>query len=167
MNTMPIEVDITQVNKSWYSHRKKIDNTKHYVIGFLQRDGNCILKALDNDKPETIKEAVLASIEKGCLIYCEENILPDCVKSLYKVVEFSPTSAKGDAHINNLKNIWKSLKRAIKDEHISVSKKHLPLYCAEVEWRFNNRNLTPMERFNKALGMVAVTKHTTYKNLIK
>jgi transposase len=46
---------------------------------------------------------------------------------------------RGDAHTNTIESFWAMLKRGINGTYIHVSKKHLPKYLAEFEYRHNLR----------------------------
>jgi ISXO2-like transposase domain len=46
---------------------------------------------------------------------------------------------RGEVHTNNLENFWSLLKRGVIGTYHHVSKKYLPLYLAEFQFRFNNR----------------------------
>lgn len=162
---VPIEVDITYTNKTWFSLKKKISNEKHYVIGFYQRgikgqvNGIAIIKALPDNKSETIEKVVLENISKGCMLYAHENILPASLKNVYEISELKVSEGQftnGDIHINNVNNMWRDLKRLIKREHIHVSKKHLQLYCSEVAWRINHSHLNTQGRFEALMSNLSV-----------
>lgn len=166
---VPIEIDITCVNKTWFSLKTK-KNVSYYVIGLYQRHGQAIVEPLEDNNPETIAEAIFKYAEKGSIVYAEEKLLPASVREFYEIYELKDGErSNGDIHVNNVKSIWKSLKRVIKQTHIHVSKKHLSLYCGEVVWRVNNRHLSPSDKFNLVLASAAVGigKKSTYKNLIK
>jgi len=154
----PIEVDVTQVNKTWFANRN-IGKLKHYVVGIFQREGKAIIVAIPNNEPKTVADVILKHISKGCTIYCESDVIPPSIRDYYKIHELGDGArSSGDVHINNVNNMWKDLKRQLKRTHVSVSQKHIQLYCAEVAWRINNRHLTPMEKFNKMLGLAVNVK---------
>ncbi len=46
---------------------------------------------------------------------------------------------RGIVHTNNMENFWSLLKRGIIGTYHNVSKKYLPLYLNEFQWRFNHR----------------------------
>lgn len=167
---VPIEVDITYTNKTWYSKRpRKIDN--HYVMGFFQRNpvgkGVAKILTLENNNPETIHELISKNVAAGSILFTEENLLPESLVDLYEIYELTASDghANGDLHVNNVKNMWRDLKRNIKREHVSVSKKHLQGYCDEVAWRINTSHLSPQERFEDLLSNVGNGNHVTYKEL--
>jgi hypothetical protein len=47
---------------------------------------------------------------------------------------------RGNVHTQTIDGFWLLLKRGINSTFHNVSRKHLPLYVAEFEWRYNNRN---------------------------
>lgn len=167
---VPVEIDITYVNKTWYSLRKQ-NNVKQYVIGFYQREGKAVIKVIPNNDQETIELIIIETVSEGSILYAEENIIPRTLDDMYEIYELKSTEgerAVGDMHVNNVKNIWRDLKRLLKMTHIHVSKKHLQGYCTEVVWRINNKNLTSEEKFNLLLSNCAVKdRKCSYKNLIK
>lgn len=169
--TAPIEVDVTQVNKTWFTLKKKNDYTPQYVIGFYQRlkeSDNVIIKKLPDNKPETIDRFIRQSIAPGCTIYCELGILPASIEGDYIVNELDAKEGehvRGEIHINNLKNVWRDLKRNIKREYISVSPQHLQGYCNEVAWKINNRGLSDSERFCLGIKLAVGSRHMSYQEL--
>lgn len=46
---------------------------------------------------------------------------------------------RGNVHTQTIDGFWSLLKRGILGTFHNVSKKYLPLYVAEFEWRYNNR----------------------------
>jgi len=56
----------------------------------------------------------------------------------------------GIHHVNTLEGFWSQIKRSIKGTHVHVSKKHLPKYLGEFEFRYNMRS-TPSLMFSRLL----------------
>jgi len=168
----PIEVDITQVNKTWFTLKKKKDRgpAPQFAIGFYQRikdSDNCRLTKLPAKTPSMIAKLVQEHVQPGATLYCEKGMLPDSLREIYVIEELNDGEhVRGDIHINNIKNAWKDLKRNIKREYISVSSWHLELYLGEVEWHVNHRNMSASERFETLIkASVRTVKHMTYDDL--
>jgi transposase-like protein len=47
---------------------------------------------------------------------------------------------RGQVHTQNIDSFWSLLKRGVMGTFHHVSKKYLPLYLAEFQYRYNNRN---------------------------
>ena len=58
--------------------------------------------------------------------------------------------ARGDVHVNSLEAFWARLKLSIRGTHVHVSRKHLPKYLGEFEYRFNMRK-RPDQMFARLL----------------
>ena len=56
----------------------------------------------------------------------------------------------GVVHVNTIEGFWSYVKNGIKGNFKSISKKYLPFYLVEYEWKFNNRNFRDNE-FEKFL----------------
>lgn len=149
----PIEVDVTQVNKTWFANRN-IGKLKHYVVGIFQREGKAIIVAIPDNEPKTVADVILKHIGKGCTIYCESDIIPQSIRQYYEIHELGDGArSNGDVHINNVNNMWKDLKRHLKRTYIQVSQKYIQIYCDEVAWAINNRHLSPKDKFKKKLSL--------------
>ncbi len=57
---------------------------------------------------------------------------------------------RGEVHTQNLDSFWSLLKRGAIGTYHNVSKKYLPLYLAEFQFRFNNRKNADI--FGKAVA---------------
>jgi transposase-like protein len=57
---------------------------------------------------------------------------------------------RGEVHTNNLESFWSLFKRGIMGSFHHVSKKYMPLYLAEFQFRHNNRRESDI--FGKAVA---------------
>jgi transposase-like protein len=57
---------------------------------------------------------------------------------------------RGIVHTNTIEGFWSLLKRGVMGTYHSVSKKYLPLYLNEFQFRFNNRKNPDI--FGKAIA---------------
>jgi transposase-like protein len=112
------------------------------VVGMVQRKGQVKTKVID----QLSKRNLLAMLKSNAK---SENslLITDGFKS-YKemetymdrmVINHSKEYVRGIAHINTIEGFWSYIKNGIRGSFRSVSKKYLPLYLVEFEWKFNNR----------------------------
>jgi hypothetical protein len=73
----------------------------------------------------------------------------------HKVINHAESYVDGNVHTNRMENFWSLLKRSIKGTYVSVEPFHLFRYLDEQSFRYNERELTDSERFQKVLGSVA------------
>ena len=55
-------------------------------------------------------------------------------------INHSKSFSKGIVHVNTIEGFWSYVKNGIKGSYKALSKKYLPFYLVEYEWKFNNRN---------------------------
>lgn len=72
---------------------------------------------------------------------------------------------RGEHHTNSIENVWSILKRTLTGNYHSFNPKHLQSYCNEVQFRYNTRHLSDMERFDLLLSQCQ--GRLKYKDLIK
>ena len=86
---------------------------KAIIIGAVKRKGNVVARVIGNLKSETL---TLRSV--------------DHAKGQYVV---------GAVHTQTIEGFWSLVKRGVMGSFHKVSRKYLPLYVAEFEFRYNNR----------------------------
>lgn len=127
---------------------------KSIVFGMVQRGGSAITRVVDNLRKGTVRGHIAEHVAKGTTISTDEYFIYKTLSKMgyqHGVVRHSFEEwANGDTHTNTIENLWGILKRSIKGTHISVSKKHLPKYLGEFEFRFNLRH-DPEEMFHRLL----------------
>lgn len=70
----------------------------------------------------------------------------------------------GECHTNTIEGFWSLFKRGIIGIYHNVSEKHLDAYVDEFEYRYNTKNITCVERFDKMLSLS--NSRISYKTLI-
>jgi transposase-like protein len=71
----------------------------------------------------------------------------------------------GNIHTNGMENFWSLLKRGLHGTYVSVEPFHLFRYVDEQAWRYNNRDMSDIDRF--VLGMRNIVgRRLTYQQLI-
>lgn len=124
------------------------------VVGMVQRKGNVKTKLIDKLTKRNLLFMLKSNAKSDNSI-----LMTDGFKS-YKeletyidrlVINHSKEYSKGIVHINTIEGFWSYVKNGIKGSFKSVSKKYLPLYLVEFEWKFNHRNFkgNELEKFLK------------------
>jgi hypothetical protein len=131
---------------------------KTTVIGAIARKGNVVCQVIERTDLPTLDRFVrqVVNKEKVELVATDEhggyNLLgfgPDALP--HEVVKHSGGEyVRGIVHTNTIEGFWSLLKRGVVGTYHSVSKKYLPLYLNEFQFRFNNRNNPDI--FGKAIA---------------
>jgi transposase-like protein len=116
---------------------------KTMVIGAISRKGNVVCKMIEEAGFDTLNKFVREAVsEKVTLLATDENPGYRHVSKegyLHDTVNHSQHEyVRGGIHTNSIENFWSLLKRGIVGTYHNVSKKYLPLYLNEFQWRFNN-----------------------------
>jgi len=133
-----------------YIGGKKRDGTKGRgasgktaILGMVERGGHVILRVVPNAARKTLEPHIRQHIAPGTRVSSDEWSSYRFLASagyVHKTVDHgSKEYARGDTHVNTLENLWGQLKRSIRGTHIHVSRKHLPKYLGEFEFRYNLR----------------------------
>ena len=128
---------------------------KTVVFGILERDGELFTKVVPSASRRSLIPPILENVPKGTRISSDEWSPYRVLSSLGYIHETVDHGAKeyarGDVHVNTLESFWGILKRSIRGTHIHVSRKHLPKYLGEFEYRYNMRK-TPEIMFDRLLA---------------
>lgn len=145
-----VEVDETYIggkNKNRHSD-KRLDGrgtaNKIAVIGAVERKGSVVARVLKGTDGKTVQAFVREAVStKVDLLATDEyrgywGLGKDYP---HKFVRHSADEyVVGAVHTQTIDGFWSLLKRGIIGTFHNVSRKYLPLYVAEFEWRYNNRD---------------------------
>ena len=145
-----VEIDETYVGgKNKNRHKdKRTPGTggagKVAVMGAIERGGNVVARVVAHVDTETADKFVAAAVaEKVDLVATDESGV------YHRVSKHRPHQTvnhnrgeyvRGNVHTQNIDGFWSLLKRGIIGTFHNVSARYVPLYVAEFEWRFNNRD---------------------------
>jgi len=148
-----VEVDETFVGgKAKNRHKDKrgngdgtggIGSGKVPVVGAVQRKGNVVARVVENVKGSTLTEFVRESVSNKVSLLCTDEWKG--YRGLdgeypHEVVKHSAGQyVVGAVHTQTIEGFWSIFKRGVVGTFHKVSKKYLPLYIAEFEFRYNNR----------------------------
>lgn len=122
----------------------KIGYGKVGVIGAIERKGNVVCRIIGQADARTLAGFVRHAVsEKVSLVATDENqgynYLGRGIR--HEAVKHSQGEyVRGEIHTNNIESFWALLKRGIIGTYHNVSKKYLPLYLNEFQFRQNNRH---------------------------
>jgi len=118
-------------------------SNKTTVIGAISRKGNVVCKIIENTDTPTLDSFIRQTVaDRVSLVATDEHsgyrlfapALPHQV-----VRDGRGEYMRGEVHTNNIESFWSLLKRGVIGTYHNVSKKYLPPYLAEFQFRHNNR----------------------------
>jgi hypothetical protein len=146
-----VEVDETFVggkakNKHWDKRDGKgggTDSDKSIVAGAVSRKGNVVARVIENVRTETLTEFVRATVADDVSLLCTGQYTGyrDLEKEFpHGMVDHAKGQyVMGAIHTNTIEGFWSLIKRGVVGTYHKVSAKYLPLYVAEFQFRYNNR----------------------------
>ncbi|MGB7127167.1 MAG: IS1595 family transposase [Methylovirgula sp.] len=117
---------------------------KATVAGAVSRKGNVVARVIDNVRASTLTEFIREAVSTKVSLLCTDQWVG--YKHLGK--EFPHATIDhargqyviGAVHTQTIEGFWSIFKRGVVGSFHKVSKKYLPLYVAEFQFRYNNRD---------------------------
>jgi len=144
-----VEVDETYVggnDKNRHGDKKLSGNWregKTTVIGAVERKGKIVARVLSMVTKEAMQAFVheTVSTDVSLLATDEHRAYVDLAADFNHgaVHHASRKYVVGALHTNTIEGFWSLIKRGIVGTYHKVSRKYLPLYVAEFQFRYNNR----------------------------
>jgi len=113
------------------------------VAGMVQRKGNVKTQVIEKLTQRNLLSMLkhYASKENAILVTDGFQSYKDLEGYIdHLTINHSKQFSSGIVHINTIENFWSGVKNGIKGSYKSISKKYLPFYLVEYEWKFNHRN---------------------------
>ncbi len=147
-----VEVDETFIGGKWYNkHKDKrgggtggIGSGKTAVIGAVGRKGNVVARVIDNTDTATLDSFVRETVSDKVSLLCTDEhsgyrfLARDFPHG--KVQHGTHEYVIGAVHTNTIEGFWSIMKRGVVGTFHKVSRKYMPLYVAEFEFRYNHRH---------------------------
>ncbi len=114
------------------------------VVGIAQRNGKVVVKVI-----EKLTSRNLIAMFKNYVNEDKSILMTDDFKSYRKfddivehlIIDHSKQFTKGAVHTNTIESFWSRIKAGIKGNYIVISKKYLPFYLVEFQYKWNIRNV--------------------------
>jgi transposase-like protein len=138
---------------------------KAIVAAVLERGGTVRAKVCSTRRKPELQAMVRENVEAGSDLFSDALKSYDGLEEFqHQVIDHAVAYVNGNIHTNGLENFWSLLKRSIHGTYVSVEPFHLFRYLDEQAFRYNNRNMTDIERFVFAMRHI-VGRRLTYKQL--
>jgi transposase-like protein len=117
---------------------------KAIIMGAVRRKGNVIARVVENTDIYTIKRFMKEVVShRVSLISTDDHAGYRYIDRRYKhhgmVHHAAGEYVCGSIHTNTIEGFWSLIKRGIMGTFHKVSRKYLPLYVNEFQFRYNNR----------------------------
>jgi transposase-like protein len=170
-----VEVDETFIGgKARNMHAKEREEKIHgrgpdgkaIVAAVLERGGTVRAKVCTTRRKPELQELVRENVEAGSELFSDELKSYDGLETdfTHQVINHAVAYVEGNVHTNGLENFWSLLKRSLHGTYVSVEPFHLFRYVDEQAFRFNNRDMTDIQRFVFGMRHI-VGRRLTYKEL--
>lgn len=136
-------IEDNQISVARTTNKRGRGTNKISVVGMVQRKGMVVTKVIE----KLTKRNLLAMLKR----YAKSDnsiLITDGFKSYAElekyidrlVINHSKQYSKGIVHVNTIEGYWSYVKNGIKGSFKAVSKKYLPIYLVEFEYKYNTRN---------------------------
>ncbi|HEX3103747.1 MAG TPA: IS1595 family transposase [Terriglobales bacterium] len=131
------------------------------VVGMVQRGGDVRFQMLERITADQLNKFIAENADLSCRIITDEFNLYNKVGRKFEgghhVVKHSAgeyVKAGTDVHSNSIEGVFSLIRRGVMGTFHSVSKKHLPNYLNEFQFRWNTRKLDDGQRVSAAIKKI-------------
>src|SRR5437660_12044059 len=144
-----VEVDETYIGGKAKNVGSGSKEGKTCVVSLVERGGNARSLVLDRVTSANLKGAIMDHVQDGSVVVTDDYFgyrrLPKIFTHRpvkHSAKEYARKERELTVHTNTAESKFSLLKRGIMGTFHQVSKKHLPLYLAEFDHRYNHRKTT-------------------------
>jgi transposase-like protein len=145
-----VEVDETYVGGKTRGHGRHFMGNKTPVVSLVERGGQKRSFVMKRVTGKNLKEALTQNVEPSATVMTDDfRGYRKAAKGFAKHESVNHSAGeyvRGDVFTNTVESSFSLLKRGVVGTFHSISEKHLPLYLAEFDHRWNTRNVTDGER---------------------
>lgn len=155
-----VEVDETYVGgkpRGGKKNKRGRGTKKTPVIGMVQRKGNVRARVITDVTTKTLRGEIEKYVDPTAQLYTDElrsyRSLRYTWPGGHNAVRHSTAEyVRGDVFTNTAESFFAIVKRGMYGVFHAVSKRHLPRYVSEFEFRWNTRKLSDGERIAQAIN---------------
>lgn len=160
-----VEIDETYVGgKPRYKGQSKSGRgtNKIPVVGMVQRGGDVRFRMMERLTIDRLAEVVKENADLTCRVITDDFNMYHPLGNMFRFGGHETVThsnreyvrAGTDVHSNTIEGVFSLLKRGVMGTFHSVSRKHLPNYLNEFEFRWNTRKLDDGARVSRAVKQV-------------
>lgn len=134
---------------------------KAAVLGMVQRQGDVRFQMMERITSKRLSEVIAQNADRSCRLITDEHMGYRRVGTAFQGGHETVNHSEGeyvrlgsDVHSNTIEGVFSLIKRGIMGTFHSVSRKHIPNYLNEFEFRWNTRKLDDGERVARAIKQV-------------
>jgi transposase-like protein len=133
---------------------------KECVLGLVQRDGKIHRRVITDVCASTLKSAIREVVDSKARVVTDEHpsyrgLAKEFQGGHYVVHHAAHQYVDGDIYTNTAESSFALIKRGLMGVYHAVSKKHLPRYLAEFDFRWNHRKMNDGERTDAIIASAA------------
>lgn len=152
-----VEADETYVGGKARNRANRAPAPKKAVVALVERDGHARSFHVANVNAKTLRPLIVTNVDRRSHLMTDESPVYTSVGREFNGHSVVNHSAKeyvttgGFKHSNTAENFFSIFKRGVIGTYHHMSEAHLARYCAEFDFRYNNRNITDAERTAEAV----------------
>ncbi len=120
-----------------------VGSGKAVIVGAVRRKGSVVARVIENVQASTLTAFVRESVSTKVSLLCADQYPGyNPLRADYPLATIDHARGQyviGAVHTNTIEGFWSLVKRGMIGTFHKVSKKYLPLYVAEFQFRYNNR----------------------------